>query len=851
MKKYLGSEVVTLKHTDANRLRCKYNPCQVRLRVFGGGECLTIGRCEYTIRVDGIEIQTEIFIVPDDCQADTIIIGRSALDQPNIKVTKERQTLTIEKIRGKWRNEENDPIEHEKEIQLLLEEDNGLDRNNNTHELEKMDDTESPVTNIESMYEEEQVDGGPRKTMDMSYAINPNLAEEDIAQLQSLIRDNEACFANCFGEIGVTDKVKIDIELTSSESVTCKPYRLPYAQRDIVKQTVDELLQAGIVRASNSAYASHVFMRKNQEWECTPNQEEAFQNAKDVLTQRPVLALYNPEATFEVHTDASKSGLAGILLQRMSDTPLEPVAYFSRQTSDIEERYHSYELETLAVVDSVERFRIYLLGRKFKVVTDCNSLKTVMKKRDLTPRIARWVLRLQEYDFDIEHRGGGHTYATRGRLESPSYWRSERIRRGSSDRLHVDALSRHPTGEAKESDAAALTVLSVRIDEDYWLITMQLQDPKLVEIRNTLARQPQNNTEKQMHTDYKLDRNRLYRKTESGTKWVVPKGIRWRVIKGCHDDMGHFGYDKTLEQLKQYYWFPKMAKKVRSYLSSCIECAYHKGKAGKPEGQLYNIERVPIPFHTAHIDHLGLFPKSSKGNTYVLAYIDNFTKFMFIKAVKDTKTNNVIKMLADVFSVFGPPHRLISDRGTAFTSKTFESFCIDNDITHIKNATATPRANGQIERYNGTLMAAITTTYTREDGLDWDSRLQQLQYALNGTINKTTGQSAHTLLLGYKPRNALQNKLVLALSEEEPGNLDEIRGEALKKIQCMQEKQKEYFDKHHRPARHYQSGDLVLIYREPTATGSINLPRTNRNWRIEKAQTTIQRTVSNIQGSRE
>ncbi|KAK9738048.1 RNase H-like domain found in reverse transcriptase [Popillia japonica] len=91
--------------------------------------------------------------------------------------------------------------------------------------------------------------------------------------------------------------------------------------------------------------------RKNQEWEWTPNQEEAFQKAKDVLTQRPVLALYNPEATFEVHTDASKIGLAGILLQRMADTPLKPVAYFSRQTSDLEERYHSYELETLAVVD--------------------------------------------------------------------------------------------------------------------------------------------------------------------------------------------------------------------------------------------------------------------------------------------------------------------------------------------------------------------------------------------------------------------------------------------------------------------------------------------------------------------
>ncbi|KAK9738045.1 Zinc knuckle [Popillia japonica] len=161
----LGSEVVTLKHTDASRLRCTCYPCQVRLRGFGGGECQTIGRCEYTI-MDFVY----------DCQADTIIIGRSALDQPNIKVTKERQTLTIEKIRGKWGNEENDPIEHQRETQLL-EEDNGLDRNNNTHELEKMDDTGSPVTNIESMYEEEQVDGGPRKTMNRCTKKNRSMVD--------------------------------------------------------------------------------------------------------------------------------------------------------------------------------------------------------------------------------------------------------------------------------------------------------------------------------------------------------------------------------------------------------------------------------------------------------------------------------------------------------------------------------------------------------------------------------------------------------------------------------------------------------------------------------------------------
>lgn len=339
----------------------------------------------------------------------------------------------------------------------------------------------------------------------------------------------------------------------------------------------------------------NLLTRKDQKWAWLADQEDAFQKIRENLMQRPVLALYDPAAELEVHTDASKMGLAGILLQKSPNVPLKPVAYFSRQTSDIEQRYHSYELEALAVLESIERFRIYLLGRRFGVVTDCNSLKSLMKKRDLIPRVARWVLRLQEFDFDIAYKAGRHM-------------------------AHVDALSRNPHEKAQEVEMATLDVLAVRIEEADWLMTMQLQDPKLNELREMLKRRPGNNTEKQVHHDYKLENNRLYRNVNGDMKWVVPKDVRWKVIKGCHDDMGHFGYDKTMQQVKKYYWFQKMAKKVKNYLNSCVECAYHKPKAGKSEGELHNIKRVPVPFRTANIDHLGPFPKSLKGNTCFGSY---------------------------------------------------------------------------------------------------------------------------------------------------------------------------------------------------------------------------------------
>lgn len=85
----------------------------------------------------------------------------------------------------------------------------------------------------------------------------------------------------------------------------------------------------------------------------------------------------------EFHTDASSEVYGAVLIQKENKVP-HVVSYFSRKTTDEESRYHSYELETLAVV---ERFRHYLRGRKFQVFTDCNALKALHSKKDLTPRV--------------------------------------------------------------------------------------------------------------------------------------------------------------------------------------------------------------------------------------------------------------------------------------------------------------------------------------------------------------------------------------------------------------------------------------------------------------------------------
>nr|CAI5855337.1 unnamed protein product [Callosobruchus analis] len=131
------------------------------------------------------------------------------------------------------------------------------------------------------------------------------------------------------------------------------------------------------------------------------------------LRDIPLLSVYNPNLETELHTDASSKGIASILLQKHGDS-FKLVMYYSRMINKNEKVYHSYELETLAIVESIKRFRIYLTGFHFAIITDCAAVRSTFSKRDLLPRVARWWLAIQDFDFEIKHRPGEKNEAPDG-----------------------------------------------------------------------------------------------------------------------------------------------------------------------------------------------------------------------------------------------------------------------------------------------------------------------------------------------------------------------------------------------------------------------------------------------------
>ena len=156
-----------------------------------------------------------------------------------------------------------------------------------------------------------------------------------------------------------------------------------------VKQVRQFLGLAGYFRKFIKDFARKVapltnLLRKNVPWHWGDKESEVVKEIKRVLINRPILVIFKPEHETEVHTGSCATGLVAILIQK-NGKEKRVVSYRSRKTTPEEQRYHSYDLETLAVYMALKTFRVYLLGVKFTVVTDCSAIRATINKKDIQP----------------------------------------------------------------------------------------------------------------------------------------------------------------------------------------------------------------------------------------------------------------------------------------------------------------------------------------------------------------------------------------------------------------------------------------------------------------------------------
>ena len=264
---------------------------------------------------------------------------------------------------------------------------------------------------------------------------------------------------------------------------------------------------------------------------------------------------------------------------------------------------------------------------------------------------------------------------------------------------------------------------------------------------------------------------------------MIPNSMQIDLIKRAHE-RGHFSKKATEKLIKQEYFIPDLQKKIDKVISNCIPCILSNKKQGKKEGFLHPLSKHEIPFHTYHVDYLGPLETTSKKYHYILAVIDRFTKFVWLYPTKSTTTKEVTDKLNVQKNVFGNPKQIISDRGTAFTSEECKEYCNQEGIKHMTVTTGLPRANGQVERLNRTIISVLTKL-SLDDASKWYRHVNSLQQIINSTYHRSINMSPFESLFGTEMHTKEElriKELIEEVQDQFQENRDELRRIAKEQI---------------------------------------------------------------------
>ena len=304
----------------------------------------------------------------------------------------------------------------------------------------------------------------------------------------------------------------------------------------------------------------------------------------------------------------------------------------------------------------------------------------------------------------------------------------------------VDAYSWNEIGKQQQTDIDFKFVIS-------WLQNQEYPSECDLSLSSPAAKNYWINREL-----YELDDNGvLWRKpTDQGkATLMVPKSMRNEVLALCHDvpAAGHQGYDRTLARLQQRYRWYAITQDVRRFVSSCAVCNRNKKANRKAKHQMKQFH-AGAPMERVHLDFLGPLPVTKRNNSYILMMVDQFTKWVeCIPLPNQTAEVTAQAAVNEFFSRFGFPFQILTDRGTNFESDLFQQLCEKLQIHKTRTTPYRPSTNGQVERYNRTLMDSVRCFVSRTPTL-WDEYLPQVASALRSAKNRSTGFTANMLMLG-------------------------------------------------------------------------------------------------------
>ncbi|KFM71017.1 Transposon Ty3-I Gag-Pol polyprotein, partial [Stegodyphus mimosarum] len=533
-----------------------------------------------------------------------------------------------------------------------------------------------------------------------------------------------------------------------------------------------------------------VLKRKKSKFTWTAEANTAFEKLKEALINAPVLKFPEGDENLEIAADASDYAIGAVLMQKG-----HPLAFFSKTLNATQRNYTATERETLAVLMAVQKFRVHFGKAPVTVFSDHAAVGRLYSGKNLTPRLIRWALKLQEYNLIIKYKPGKENNVadalSRIKLDD------------EGNELKCTVLT------SKIIDSRETIIAELKADPEFGNIYAYLKDPDNFENPDVAAIRSR-------AQNYEIIDNLLFytKSTNENFEYrpVIPASLRLSILKELHDapTSGHLGIRKTIKRVREAVYFPQLYKIVTAYVRSCKQCQLINDINYSPAGYLNSI-RATFPNEILGIDLLGPFPQSELNkNRYLLVIVDHFSKWTEIVALKRASA----KTVADAFLhryifKYGAPIKVISDNGKQFVSQIFENICSGLGIRHIKMVPYRPQAN-IAERVNKNIVKIIRS-YVSTHHKRWDGYIDELAYALRTAIHDSTGKTPAELFLGRKLITPLDKLFFVQQREQEfrQKDVQKLIHEAVKNSDMARNRQQIYYNRKRREAD-FKVGDKVL-----------------------------------------
>ena len=205
----------------------------------------------------------------------------------------------------------------------------------------------------------------------------------------------------------------------------------------------------------------------------------------------------------------------------------------------------------------------------------------------------------------------------------------------------------------------------------------------------------------------------LYRKIkiqfrdQSLLQFILPSNFRQLGVLACHDNVGHLGSERSLDLLKDQFYWSNMSQDIETHIKQCDRCLRFKSRPQQTE--LHPIIAIH-PMKLVHIDYLTIGSGKAYKDVNTLVVTDHFTRYAQAFITPTQTARVVAQTLWDKFFMhYGLPEKCVSDQGRNFKSSLISALCKVSKIKKLRISPYRPLNNGQCEQFNATLISMLGT----------------------------------------------------------------------------------------------------------------------------------------------